>query len=230
MRLNDPFGPGLRYADSVHLARLMRPNVRRILIVGLGGGTLPKQFTHFYPDTTVDVVDVDPLVVDVARKYFQVQPDDRLRIHLSDGRLFLRRSNETWDLIVIDTYTVNRYGDTIPPHMVTQEFFRDAARHLSDGGVLHFHCAFPARRFREALQKTLASVFATVYVTDGEILASDVALLTPKEVALERAQGSRAKDLPYLRTYLDELKPYGRTAADAPLLTDDYAPVDTLLR
>jgi spermidine synthase len=230
MSLRDPNGAGLYYADAVHIARLLRPSVRRVLIIGLGGGTLPKQFTHFYPDTTVDVVDVDPLVVDVARKYFAVRPSERLRIHLSDGRLFLRRSDEKWDLIVIDTYTVNRYGDTIPPHLVTQEFFQEVSRHLSDGGILHFHCAFRGGRLLPALEKTMASVFGSVYVSDGEILASDVALITPKETVLERARVSPAARLPYLTRYINMMQPYGRAAADVPLLTDDYAPVDTLLR
>jgi spermidine synthase len=229
MYLQDPFGPGLRYADSVHLARLLRPSVRRVLVIGLGGGTIPKQFTHYYPDTVVDVVDVDPLVVDVAQKYFGVQPSDRLRVHLADGRLFLRRATEKWDLIVIDTYTTNRYGDTIPPHLVTQEFFSEVSRHLSDGGILHFHCAFEKGKLLSALQKTLASVFGSVYVTEGEILASDVALVTSKETALQRVRDLPAGRLLAVEGYLEKLRPYERAAADVPLLTDDYAPVDTLL-
>jgi len=228
MLLKDPLGPGAIYTDAAHISRLMRPSVRRVLIIGLGGGTTPKQFVNYYPDTTVDVVDVDPVVVDVARKYFGVQPSDRLRIHVADGRLFLKRSSEKWDLILIDTYTTNRYGDTIPPHLVTQEFFREASHHLSDGGILHFHYALGGRRLLPALQKTLASVFGSVYVTGGEILASDVALITSKEIALERARRSPAGRLPNLANYLDTMQPYTRVADDIPLLTDDYAPVDTL--
>lgn len=228
MRLGDPFGPGAPYTDAMHISRLMRPSVRRVLVIGLGGGTTPKQFVHYYPDTTVDVVEIDPVVVEVSKKYFGVQPSDRLRIHLSDGRTFLKRSHEKWDLIVIDAYTTNRYGDTIPPHLVTQEFFREASRHLTDGGVFHFHSAFGESRLLSALQKTIASVFATTYVTGGEILASDVALLTSSEEALARAQRTPAAQLPALPSYLSGMKPYAPVPADVPLLTDDYAPVDTL--
>lgn len=228
MYLKDPLGAGAAYTDAAHLSRLMRPTVRRVLVIGLGGGTIAKQFTHYYPDTTVDIVDVDPLVVDVAKKYFGVQPSDRLRIHTEDGRVFLNRSSEKWDLIVIDTYTTNRYGDTIPPHLVTQEFFREAAQHLNQGGILHYHCAFSGSRLLSALQKTMASVFTEVYITDGEILGSDVALITSKETAWQRATTTPAARLPNLRTYIDGWKPYTPVAEAIPLLTDDYAPVDTL--
>ena len=228
MSLKDPLGAGSPYSDSVHISRLMRPGVRRVLLIGLGGGTIPKQFTHYYKDTTVDVVEIDPMVVDVSRKYFDVQPSDRLRIHVGDGRMFLNRTQEKWDLIVIDAYTTNRYGDTIPPHLVTQEFFSTISRRLSDGGILHYHCAFGETKLLLALQKTIASVFGSTYVTRGEVLASHVALITPKERALERARSSRAGTLPRLADYLDRMEPYSEVPADIPLLTDDYAPVDTL--
>lgn len=230
MRVGDPFGPGVPYTDAAHIAKLMRPNVRRILIIGLGGGTNAKQFTRYYPDTTVDVVEVDPLVADVARKFFAVTPSDRLRIHVMDGRLFLNRSRERWDLILIDAYTTNRYGDTIPPHLVTREFFREASAHLNDGGIFHFHFGLKANRLLPALQKTMASVFGSVYVTGGEILGSDVALITSKETAMERARNSPARQLPHLARYVAELRPYAGGAKDIPLLTDDYAPVDALMR
>lgn len=228
MLLKDPLGPGASYTDAAHLSRLLRPTVRRVLIIGLGGGTIPKQLVHYYPDTTVDVVDVDPMVVGLAGKYFGVQPSDRLHIHVLDGRIFLTRATEKWDLILIDAYTTNRYGDTIPPHLVTQEFFREASRHLNDGGIVHFHYALGGRRLLPALQKTMASVFADVHTSNGEILGSDVAFVTSKEVALERARNSQASRLPNLPGYIEGLQPYRRVADDIPLLTDDYAPVDTL--
>jgi predicted membrane-bound spermidine synthase len=228
MRIGDPFGPGLDYPESFQIARLFRPTLRRVLIVGLGGGTGAKQLTRAYDDAVVDVVEIDPLVVDVAERFFAVQPGPRLRIHVSDGRTFLRRSAETWDLIVIDAYTTSRYGDTIPPHLTTREFFAEAAGHLSDGGVLHFHCAFTKSRLLPALQKTIGSVFGSVVVTEGEVLASNVALITAGDVLEQRRTSSPAARFPSLPRYLASLGPAPRGAASAPTLTDDYAPVDLL--
>lgn len=230
MIIGDPFGPGSAYTDSFHLAPLIRPTLRRVLIMGLGGGTTAKQFTHDNPNVTVDVVEIDPLVVDVAKRFFLVQPSDRLRIHLIDARLFLKGSTERWDLIIMDAYTANRYGDTIPPHLVTKEFFDEVKAHLTEAGVFHFNCIFSQSMLLPALEKTIASVFDSVLVSNGQILASNVALITSKETIAERSRNSPASRLPNLPGYIAALQPNAAAAADVPLLTDDYAPIDLLAR
>ena len=229
MMVADPFGPGAPYTDAFHLARLIRPKLRHVLIIGLGGGTAAKQFTHDYGDVTVDAVEIDPLVIEVAKRFFLVQPNDRLRIHLADGRAFLKASHERWDLIIMDAYTSNRYGDTLPPHLVTREFFDEAAAHLTDGGILHFHCAFAGSMLLPAVEKTLVSVFSSVLVSNGEILASNVALITSKETIAARAgQSALISRLPNLPDYIAALRPPDAVAPDVPFLTDDYAPIDLL--
>jgi spermidine synthase len=230
MDTTNPFGPGNTYTDSFHLAKLIRPEIKRVLFIGLGGGTGAKQFCHDYPEVQVDVVEVDPMVVDVAQRFFGVQPNDRLRIHTLDGRMFIKQSVERWDLIIIDAYTTNRYGDTIPPHLATREFFSDVASHLAAGGILHFHCAFSGSPLLPALEKTIAGVFPSVLVSKGEILASDVPLLTAKEVIAARSSNGLTSRLPVLAGYIATLGPIPPIDASVPLLTDDYAPVDTLIR
>lgn len=228
MLRNDPFGPGLAYTDSMHIGRLMRPQTRRVLMIGLGGGTAPRQFTHYDPQAQVDVVEVDPIVVEVASRYFGVQPTERLRIHVGDGRTFLRQSRAKWDLIIIDAYTTNRYGDTVPPHLTTQEFFRDVSSRLADGGIVHFHCAYTNSLLMGALHKTMGSVFSSVLRTDGELLASHLPLIAAKDMLVARARQSPAARLPALETAIARLSA-APPPHDAILLTDDYAPVDTLL-
>src|SRR4029078_2357031 len=99
---------------SRRLPRLTRRGVRRILGIGVGGGTMAKQYVHDYPDTVVDVVDVDPMGVDVEKRFFFLDPSARLRGVFGDGRMFLKQSpGVKWDPVIIDAYTTNRYGDTI---------------------------------------------------------------------------------------------------------------------
>ena len=228
MHRKDPFGPGLMYTDAFHIGRLFRPDAKRILLIGLGGGTAARQFSHYYPEATVDVVDVDPVVVDIAQRYFAVQPSERLRIQTGDGRTFLKRSREQWDLIVIDAYTTNRYGDTLPPHLVTREFFDDVSARLSERGIVHFHCAFGNTRLMGALHATMRSVFPNVLRTRGELLASHLPMIAAKEVLRERAEASPAARLPELPRLIEELTD-APPPREALVLTDDYAPVDTLL-
>lgn len=230
MEVADPLGPGLGYSDSFHIARLMRPSLRRVLIIGLGGGTTAKQFSHYYPDTTVDAVEVDPLVVDIAQRFFHVKPGPRLRLHVGDGRMYLKRSTEKWDLIVVDAYTTNRYGDTIPPHLTTREFMQEIAAHLNEGGVMHYHVAFGQSKLLPALQLTARSTFGSMLTAAGEIIASDVALLTDKAVIAGRAKQPPVAHLPHLQGYVAALGDAPPASSDIPMLTDDFAPVDTLAR
>lgn len=227
MLLRDPYGPGLEYTDAFHIGALMRPP-KRVLLIGLGGGTAARQFPHYYPDVEVDAVEVDPLVVDVAKRYFGITPGPRLRIHIMDGRTFLKQSRDRWDLIIIDTYTTNRYGDTIPPHLTTREFFHDVAARLEDDGIVHFHCAFAASKLMFALHRTMDNVFPSVLLTGGELLASRVPLIVDRAALIEQARRSPAARLSDLETAIRALRSE-RPREDALLLTDDYAPVDTLL-
>ena len=229
MRLHDPLGPGLSYTDAFHIAPLLRPEVRRILFIGLGGGTAAKQFLHHYPQATIDVVEIDPLVVMVAKKWFAVPDDPRLRIHLMDGRTFVKRSTEQWDLVIIDAYTTNRYGDTIPAHLTTREFFTELDAHLTERAIVHFHCAFHHTSVLGAIQRTMASVFPSVLRTSGEILASRIPLIADREALLAAVQTSELRRLPNLASAIGGLTSERLPDARAPLLTDDYAPVDTLI-
>jgi len=227
MILRDPNGPGLPYTDAFHIGALMRPP-KRVLLIGLGGGTAVRQFLHDYPGVEIDAVEVDPLIVDVAARFFHVTPGPRLRIHVMDGRTFLKRSAERWDLILVDAYTTNRYGDTMPPHLTTREFFQEASAHLTDNGILHYHCAYATSNLLPALHKTMNSVFPSVLRTEGELLASHVPMILQPEDLLDRAKRSPAARLPFLVPAIEGLR-VERPRKDALLLTDDYAPVDTLL-
>jgi spermidine synthase len=225
---SDPHGPGLEYTDSVHITPLMRPGTRRILILGLGGGTLVKQFARFYPDAEVDAVEVDPMVAQVAERFFDVRTSPKVRIHVADGRTFLKRSAEKWDLIVMDAYTTNTYGDTVPPHLVTREFFAEVANHLTERGNFHFHCAFYTSPLLPAIHETIRSVFPHVLRTEGEILASRFPLMLDREGLAERARSQPFAAFPHLQRFIGALTPE-RVPGKVPILTDDYAPVDTLI-
>ena len=89
---------------------------------------------------------------------------------------------------------------------------------------------FSGSKLLPALQKTISTVFGSELTSSGEILASNVALITSKEAIAERAKNSPASRLPNLPRYIASLQPVDRVEADVPLLTDDYAPVDLLVR
>jgi len=114
---------------------LVNPAPKKILVIGLGGGSIPVTLAELFPEATVDVVEIDEAVLRVARKYFDFAETDRLKVVISDGRVFVKRSilkGARYDFIVLDAFT----GDYIPEHMMTREFLEELKSILDNGGVL----------------------------------------------------------------------------------------------
>lgn len=123
------------YLDFLHLAFAAVPSVRRVLLIGLGGGVFPKRVLHDYPEVHVDVVEIDPVVVDIAYRYFGLPRSERLNVMVDDGRAFLERTHGRYDLIVVDAY-----GEaSMPFTFQTLEFFECASSRLNEGGALEFN-------------------------------------------------------------------------------------------
>ena len=144
MYKDEPFRTRFEYSDYLQLPLAYRPSTRRILYIGLGGGSAPKRTWRDFPATRIDVVELDPEVVDVAYEYFAVPRDPRLRVEVEDGRRFLAANDGPWDAIVIDAF----YSDSIPFHLATREFLELARSRLAPGGVVvdEHHRRRPRRR------------------------------------------------------------------------------------
>ena len=85
--------------------------LKHVLFVGGGGFSGPKYFLKTYPNVTVDLAEIDPVVIDVAKKYFDADASDfndpRLNIYSDDARDFLSSSNQKYDIMVLDAYSKN---------------------------------------------------------------------------------------------------------------------------
>lgn len=243
MLLRDPFDSPFLYAGYAHLGLLFAAQARRALVVGLGGGSIPKRFWRDYPQMTVAVAELDPMVVDVARRFFEVREDPRLRIIIQDGRLFLRRTATSYDLIILDAF----FAESIPFHLTTKEFYALVRRHLTPGGAVVSNLLGaldgPRSSLFRAMYRTQAEVFPGRYlfpvafrpdedvatVRNIMLVATGEAGVTRAEI-LARARRSAGRVtyprfLVYAADYYAEPVPVG----DVPVLTDDYAPVDTLV-
>lgn len=167
MALGDPQRGGFEYTDFFHVPMVFNPAARRVLFLGLGGGTGPKSFLRLYPGVDVEVAEIDPAVVDVARRYFGVPESDRLTTVLQDGRVHLQRAKESYDIIVADAYASGPYGAYIPYHLATIEFFQLAYRRLTNGGCIVYNVV-GASNGRDVstlrdLRTTMARVFHATY-------------------------------------------------------------------
>jgi predicted membrane-bound spermidine synthase len=91
--VNDPFKTAFAYTDYFFLGPAYKPDARKMLFLGLGGGSAPKRVWRDFPELALQVVELDPVVVDVARRFFAVPDDSRLPIAVSDAREYLRRNS-----------------------------------------------------------------------------------------------------------------------------------------
>ncbi|HHY44410.1 MAG TPA: fused MFS/spermidine synthase [Firmicutes bacterium] len=243
-----PYESVFPYTDFFHLALAFKEDIRDVLFIGLGAGTVPKRFHRDYPDMTIECVEIDSEVTRVAREYFAFPNDDEISVHTADGRAFLKSSPKTYDLIVVDAY----YADSIPFHLTTVEFYELVREKLRPGGILASNLigALEGERsdlFRSMLL-TIRRVFADTYVfpvnyspgTESALRNIEVFCVKPgegfspapgKERLVEKARMLEhdkvtIKGLSGLASSLYE----GEISVEgAVLLTDDYAPVDSLL-
>ena len=131
VKLGDPDHLELPYAKAMLSGLALCEAPRRILIVGLGGGTLAKFLHKHYPQAVIDAVDIDPDVIKVARQFFEFREDDNLQAHVSDGRKFIEDRPGVYDLIFLDAFGT----DSTPYHLTTREFFLAVKKALTPAGV-----------------------------------------------------------------------------------------------
>ena len=243
MYLDDPFETSFKYPQYLHLAIAAKPDAKRVLIVGLGGGSLVKRMWRDYPDVQVDVAEIDPVVIDVAERYFRMPDDPRIRIVAEDGRRFLNNSDGVYDIIVMDAY----YADALPFHLTTDEFFQEAEAHLAPDGVLAYNVIGSvegdrSRLFR-SMYRTAGGVWDRLWVfpigigSDGSktsnrniiVLATDAPFTSEQLLA-------RIADRVGGRITIDGFEGFGTDlysepvrVEDVPLLTDQHAPTDSLI-
>ncbi len=138
-------------------------DIKRVAIVGLAAGTAARQMAAVYKDVTIDGYELDPKIVEVGKKYFDMNLPN-LNVILGDGRLSLEKSDYKYDIIAVDAYR----PPYIPPHMTTQEFFQIVASHLADKGVLTINSAsVPGdRRLIDGLATTMGTIFPSIYTVD----------------------------------------------------------------
>jgi spermidine synthase len=165
MDVTEPDRYVFEYTRYFHLPHLIRdePDVERVLFVGGGGFSGPKRYLSEYPDATVDVVELDPAVVRTAREYFAVPDSPRLTVHTMDGRRFLRETERTYDVVVLDAYR----ADEVPYHLTTVEFMRLVEDRLADDGAVVANLISAtegsASTFYRAEYRTMDRAFGQVY-------------------------------------------------------------------
>ncbi len=217
----------LMFAGFAH-----QPNPKRILFLGLGGGTISMAMHHYFPKTRIDNVELDPDVVEVARKYFGFKEDGRMKVYIRDGRVQVRRllrEDLKYDVIFADAFR----GGYIPYHLTTKEFMEGLKELLTPDGIVvsnlqpgfesyHYHRRTFNAVFRNQCSYGADGNVIVVVDTRAKPLTRDKLLATARRL---QKQKQFTFDLPVV---IEERDVGGDYIREGPILTDDYAPTDVL--
>jgi len=234
MDLRDPRKVVFPYARMTFAGLLANPNPESILVVGLGGGTIPTVLSELYPDTTIDVVEIDPAVVAVAKKYFNYVDSPQSSIHVVDARVFIKRAGirgALYDLVILDAFT----GDYIPEHLMTVEFVAEAAGLLSERGVLVAN-TFSTSALYDHESVTYNTVFTEFINFKMPNTGNRVIIASRNELPTPKMMHSRAQQLAVqlnnygvdMRIFLPFLKRDKDWREDVRPLTDQFSPANLL--
>lgn len=249
--LDDPYESLIAYPNYMHLAMAVKPDAESVLVLGLGGGAITKRFWRDYPQVSVDSVEIDPVVVDVAERYFGLPDDPRLRTFTEDARRYVQSSDDTYDVVIVDAY----YADSLPFHLTTDEFLREVKARMSPDGVIAYNVI-------SATEGSGSKLFRSMYRTAGGVWdrlwvfpigqGADSITSDPSQAAQVRRNiivlGSDTTDLSDgelvdrigtrvdgavtidgFPQFAEDLYTEPIPVADVPVLTDSHAPTDSLI-
>lgn len=161
MRIKDPFALALKYTRAMMCFLLFNEDVKAVLIIGLGGGSLPKYLHAFCASIHITVLEINPKMIQVARHQFCVPDNDaRLTVIEGDGLQYLAENENTADVLMIDAF--DSHG--IPANFCSQDFFDQCAASLNNAGILAINLWQSDKNFDVYLQRIEQSFNGNVLI------------------------------------------------------------------
>lgn len=208
--------------------------VDRACFLGGGGFGMPQQLSRRRPRAAIDVVEIDPAVIDVGRRFFRLGEFPRIEPRAADARRWLATSPTHYDLIFGDAYNGLRY---VPAHLVTSEFFALVKSRLTPGGVFMMNVLSAAEGRRaemfQSLITTLQPHFARLLVfgtlrEQPEVVQNLIVVASDADLG-QRQRHAGALDAQLAALLATQLDARLYTHLPATPLTDDYNPVEYLI-
>jgi spermidine synthase len=205
----------------------------RVLIVGLAGGTVARQLTAAFGPVPIDGVEIDPRIIDVGRRYFDMN-EPNLNAIAADGRYYLDTTDRQYDLIAIDAYR----QPYIPFQLTTKEFFQSCRQHLTPGGVVIVNAGRAPGDYRlvDAVSGTLGAVFPEIYQEDVAASSNTMVFASNQPIQSSEVsanyQNARSSGSGF---FADSVRQASAGPAPQhvdphlPIYSDDQAPVERLV-
>jgi len=230
VKLGDPDHLELPYTRAIPVAFVFVEKPQNALVVGLGGGTIPGFLRKRFPDMRIDVVEIDPGVVEVAKSHFGFHEDERMHAYVADGRHFIERSGRLYDIIFLDAFGT----DSVPYQLVTREFLVGVSRALTPRGVVIGNIwGRESNPLYDSMVRTYQAVYEEVSTVDVHGANNKIVVASPRKRSFSKAElVRRARQLTrqlQLRSDLGDIVEYGfrrvgAEGASGRILTDADGP------
>lgn len=228
----DPKRAVFEYVQGTLLGYAINPEPRRILIIGLGGGTLSSIMHEISPQAEIINVEIDPAVVKLARKYFNYVENKKVKTVVQDGRVYIKRAllkQQKFDWIVLDAFN----GDYIPEHLMTREFLQEVKTLLTEDGILSAN-TFSRSKLYHFESATYQNVFKQLQVFRAPTKGNRV-IFAKKHTPFTTFPAPNQKLVEQLNKYKIDTYKIWRRITDkidwdkkSEILTDQYSPANLL--
>ncbi len=176
VKVGDPTHLELAYARVLPLAFAFVAQPKSALVIGLGGGTIPSFLRSTSSTMKIDAVDIDPVVVEVAKSHFGFREDAGLKAHVADGRAFIEAAKDRYDFVFLDGFG----QDSVPKHLTTREFLIAVRSILAPGGIVIGNVwGRDVNRLYDAMIRTYRAVFREIYIVDVLGSGNKIVIATP---------------------------------------------------
>ena len=225
--VDDPDSLATNYLKYFQLSDLINPQIHKALMVGGGGFSYPRFFLNHHPESLIDVIEIDPKIVQIAQKYFYLKDDPRLKIITADARAYVRNSTDVYDVIFLDAYN----GTSIPYQLTTKEFFSDLYHHLTPDGLIVMNLISPKEGPKTAYLQSQIKTISTVFPSTNILSIKDTDPTKVQNLILiaSKNQEINLTSLAFEFKYPFKIVPVDSNSPQSLVLTDDHAPVEFLI-
>ncbi len=217
------------YTQLMPLGVVYAPDARKLLMIGFGGGMICKYIHKHFPEIDITGVELDNKVVEMSKKYFKLSEDNKLKVIVEDGRLFLNDTEEKYEIIMVDAYK----GGYIPFHLCTKEFYELVSTRLSGNSCMVLNLHSGSKLYPEIV-KTVKAVFSNIDIYALESSGNVVLIAYQNKKKNQRELEQTAEliqskhDLYYNLNKLLKQKTNYQLPGKLNVLTDDFAPINYL--
>ncbi|MGD9581611.1 MAG: spermidine synthase, partial [Vampirovibrionia bacterium] len=162
IKYNGYYG-GMPYTRYYHMAKSINNNIKNILILGLGSGSVVKDCIKIYDYQSIDIIDIDSYVIDAAYKYFDLPENDSVKVFCEDARDYIFYTNKLYDLIIVDVFVAKG----MPYKFMTKEFISQAFNILTNEGIIGVNLFGT-----DNLSDPLNDIFKSEYKTYNEVFSN----------------------------------------------------------